>query len=168
MKATSKKAQIKSPATYDEWQSCFDLLKKGPPIDNEVIKKIAKGSFISRGYMGAQFQLQLTETINEMFSNLTTRFMKDLNSLISINEILDTVPLFNNLRDELNKCLFFTGLKFLDKIYNRELERSVRKQIQKFWNDTVMFLQRQAQQYRNTDLEDAVFLIHRIELFPKA
>ena len=167
MNAINKTAQIKSPATYDEWQDCFDLLKQVPSIDHDAVMKIAKGSFISRGYMGTQFQLQLAETINKMLSNRTTRFMKDLNSLISINEILDTVPLFNHLRDEFNKCLFFTELKFLEKNYKRDLEKSVRTQMQKFWNDTVMFLQRQTQQYRNTDLEDALFLIHRIELFPK-
>jgi len=165
MSAVLEREHFTPPTTYEDWLNCFDFLKQSSSVDSGVAMTIAKGSFINRGYIAGQFQQKLVETINEMLNKRTARFMKDLNMLISFNELSDIVPLFFRLRNEVNKCLFFTELIFLDANIKCELEQSVKTQMENFWNDTVMFLQRQALEYYNADLEDSLFLIHRIRLF---
>ena len=159
--------QVSPPATYEDWLNCFDLLKLGSSVDGEVVNTIASGSFGGSGYITGQFQQKLAETINVMLNNRIARFLKDLNLLISFNELIDIVPLFIKLRNEVNKCLFFTGLDFLDNGIKSELEESVKSQMGKFWNDTIKFLQEQTMEFYNADLEDSLFLLRRIELFSK-
>ena len=159
--------QLKPPATYEDWLDRFDLLRSGFTVDSRVTAAIAGGSLISSGYISQQFQHKLEETINEMLNNRIARFLKELNMLISLNELSDIVPLFVRLRNEVNKCLFFTGLSFLDEDFRRELEESAKTQMERFWNDTVMFLRGQTLEFHNTDLEDSLFLIRRIDLFPE-
>lgn len=129
---------------------------------------IAQGSFISDGYIAVRFRQKLVETVNEMLNKRTARFLKDLNTLISFNEFADMAPLFVKLRNEVNKCLFFTEWGFLGEEMKGELARSVKGQMRKFWEDTVAFLQKQTVEFCNADLEDALFLIRRLELFPPA
>jgi len=167
MSAVLEKEQFAPPTTYEDWLNCFDMLRVSTSVDNGVAMTIANGSFINRGYIATQFQHKLAETINEMLNKRITRFLKDLNLLISFNELSDIVPLFVKLRNEINKCLFFTELSFLDKNVKHELEESVKTQMERFWDDTVMFLHKQTLEIYNTDLEDSLFLIRRIELFPK-
>jgi hypothetical protein len=160
---------IAPPTTYDEWLSCFEFLKSSPSVDNSVVMTIAKGSFvINRGYIAVQFHQKLADTINEMLNKRIARFLKDLNMLISFNELSDIVPLFVRLRNEIEKCLFFTELEFLDKGIKQDLEQSIKTQMEKFWNDTVTFLQKQTLEFTNSDLEDSLFLISRIRLFAEA
>ena len=161
-------APLAPPTTYEEWLCCFDLLKTGASADNGLVAAIGQGTLTTGGYIAAQFHQTLAETINVMLNNRIARFLKDLNMLISFNELLDIVPLFIRLRIEVRKCLFFTGLAFLDRDIKAELERSIREQMAGFWNDTVSFLGRQTIENNNSELEDALFLIHRIELFTEA
>lgn len=167
MSTLLEREQFTPPSTYEEWLNCFDLLRLSSSVDSGVAMTIANGSFINRGYIAVQFHQKLAETINEMLNKRISRFLKDLNLLISFNELSDIVPLFVKLRNEVNKCLFFTELGFLDANVKRELEESVKTQMGKFWNDTIMFLQRQTLEIYNTDLEDSLFLIRRIDLFSK-
>jgi len=160
--------ELAPPTTYDEWLNCFELLKAGSSVNTSVIMTITEGSFANRGYIAIQFNQKLAETINEMLNNRIARFLKDLNTLISFNELSDIVPLFIRLRNEVRKCLFFSEFDFLDASVKRELEQSVRTQLDDFWNNTVNFLQRQTLEFSNTGLEDSLFLIRRIELFAKA
>ena len=157
--------QFAPPVTYEDWLNCFDMLKSGSSVDNGTITAVARGSFVNKGYIAAQYQQRLTETINEMLNKRISRFVKDLNLLISFSELSDIVPLFVKLRNEVNKCLFFTRLGFLDNNVKRELENSVKTQMEEFWDNTIVFLQRQALEFTNTDLEDSLLLIRRIKLF---
>ena len=123
---------------------------------------------MSRGYIAVQFHQKLADTINEMLNKRISKFSKDLNMLISFNELSDIVPLFIRLRNDVEFCLFFMKFDFLDKGIKGELEQSVKAQMEKFWNDTVAFLQRQTMEFSNSDLEDSLFLIRRLKLFAKA
>ena len=168
MEAVLERELLAPPTTYEDWLVCFDFLKSSPSVDNSIAMTIAKGSFVNRGYIAAQFHQKLTDTINEMLNKRIARFLKDLNMLISFNELSDIVPLFVKLRDEVDKCLFFRELDFLDKEIKRELEQSIKTQVEKFWNDTVNFLKRQTLEFSNEELEDSLFLIRRIRLFAEA
>jgi len=141
------------------------MLTSSSIADIEVTKVIAKGSFVNKGYLAVQFQQKLVETVNAMLNNRIARFLRDLNILISFNELSDIVYLFVKLRNEINNCLFFTEFNFLDVNVRHELELSVKTQMTKFWSDTVAFLQKQTLESYNANLEDSVFLIRRIDLF---
>ena len=165
MAAVLERELVAPPTTYDEWLSCFDFLKSSPSVNNSVAMTIAKGSFVNRGYIAVQFHQKLADTISEMLNKRIARFLKDLNMLISLNELSDIVPLFVKLRNDVERCLFFKELDFLDKGIKRDLEQSIKTEIGKFWNDTMTFLQKQTLEYSNSDLEDSLFLIRRIRLF---
>ena len=160
-----EKEQFVPPTTYEDWLNCFDRLKMGSSSDSGIVMTIARGSFINRGYIAHRFQRELADTITEMLNNRTARFLKDLNMLISLNELSDIVPLFVKLRNEVNRCLFFCDIKFLDKTIKAELEESVKTQMITFWNDTVAFLHKQTMDFFNPELEDSLFLIRRMRLF---
>jgi len=170
MDIVSETGVFAPPATYEDWLKCFDFLKSAPSFDGETAAVIAKGSFENfsgSAYIAGRFCRELTETINEMLNKRVLKFIKDLNLLISFNELADIVSLFIKLRNEVKKCLFFTDLGFLDEAVKKDMEQSVKTQTEKFWDDTVAFLQKQSQEYSNGLLEDALFLIHRINLFEK-
>jgi hypothetical protein len=158
---------VKVPVTYEDWLNCFDELKASSTVDNEFLEAVTGGWFVSSQPIAAGFRQRLAETINQMLNKRILRFVKDLNLLISFNELSDIVPLFVKFRGEANRCLFFTELKFLDADFKRELEQSVKKQTEDFWHDTIIFLQRQTEEFHNAKLEDSLFLIRRIELFSK-
>jgi hypothetical protein len=168
MNAVLEREQFAPPATYEDWLNCFDLLKLSSSVDNSVAMTIANGSFINKGYIATQFHQKLAETINEMLNKRITRFLKELNMLISFNELSDIVPLFVKLRNEVNNCLFFSEFRFLDIKVKGELEQSVKIQMEQFWADTLSFLQKQTMDYSNIELEDSLLLIRRIDLFARA
>ena len=156
------------PTTYEDWLNCFDLLKSSTSVDKGVAMTIARGSFVNKGYIAVQFHQKLAETINEMLNKRIAWFLKDLNMLISFNELSDIAPLFVKLRNEVKKCQFFIELDFLDASVKHDLEQSVRTQMEQFWSDTISFLQKQTMECSNVDLEDSLFLIRRIQLFAEA
>ncbi|MCX6055115.1 MAG: hypothetical protein NTZ74_09425 [Chloroflexi bacterium] len=153
------------PSSYEDWLYYFDFLKSCTSLDNEVAMTIVRGSFVNKGYIAVQFNQILAETINEMLNKRIARFLKDLNMHISLNELSDIVPLFVKFRNEIKKCMFFIELDFLDDKLKRDLEKSMRTQMEQFWNDTVTFLQKQTLEYSNSDLEDSLFQIRRLQLF---
>jgi len=158
--------EIKTPpTTYEDWLTCFDWLKSVSFFDNDTAMTITKGSFVNRGHLSALFHQELAETISAMLNRRITRFLKELNILISFNELLDIVPLFVKFRNEIRKCMFFTDFGFLDETIKTELEQSTKTQMNTFWNDTVAFLQKQALAQSNADLEDSLMLIRRMQLF---
>jgi hypothetical protein len=165
MCAIPKCTQFVPPTTYEEWLNCFDMLKSSSVADIETTTVIAKGRFVNKGYLAVRFQEKLVETVNAMLDRRIAQFLRDLNILISFNELSDIVYLFVKLRNEINKCLFFTDFNFLEVNVRQELELSVKTQMKKFWSDTVTFLQKQTLESCNADLEDSLFLIRRIDLF---
>jgi hypothetical protein len=163
--AFTGRADISPPAVYEEWLACFELLKSGAPVDAGLAAAVAKGSFAAGGCITGRFNQKLAETVNEMLGKRTARFMKDLNLLISLNEFSDIAPLFVKLRNEIQQCMFFVGFDFLDEGVKRELESSVKTQTGKFWNDATAVLRELSAEHCDSDLEDSLFLIGRIDLF---
>jgi hypothetical protein len=165
MRAVSDPEQISPPVTYEDWLNCFDVLRLDSSVDNNVAMTIANGSFVNRGYIADRFQEKLAETINEMIDKRVSRFLRELDMIISFNELSSIVPLFVKLRNEINKCLFFSDFHFLDEDIKNELEQSVKMQTEQFWSDIMSHLQKQAVIYSNDELDDSLLLIRRINLF---
>ena len=166
--ARIKNGLIAPPTTYQDWLDCFDYLKLGASADGEIISLIVKGVFYNKGFLESQFKQKLSEAVNDMLNNRICRFVKDLNLAISLNELSNIAQLFIKLRNEFGNCLFFMKLGFINADYKNELAESVKAQTAKFWDDTLLFLREQAMEHQNPDLEDSLFLIRRIALFPEA
>ena len=168
METVPGKELLAPPVTYEDWLNCFELLKAGTSVDPGVLMTITKGSLINSGYITIKFNQKLAETINDMLNKRISRFLKELNMLISCNELSDIVPLFVKFRNEIRRCMFFTEFDFIERNIKKELEQSTRTQMERFWCDTVAFLQKQKIEYSNSHLEDSLLLIRRIELFERS
>ncbi len=93
------------------------------------------------------------------------RFVKKLNECITFNELSELDLLFNRLKKDTHRALFFNKLDFLPLNFRKELSTSVEKQMNEFWDGTIRFLEQQSIEFSNSELEDALFLINRIKLF---
>ena len=115
--------------------------------------------------MQAAFERQMVDTVNVVLNKSTKRFMRDLNECIAFNELAQVDVLFKRLKKGIYKATFFVNLSFLPNSFKTELYRSVTEQMTMFWDNMIAFLQQQANDFSNSDLEDALFLIRRIKLF---
>ena len=68
---------------------------------------------------------------------------------------------------KLSFCLFFRNLKFMSEKFRRELESSVRSEAEKFWLNAYRTLYYSCAQQHDTQLEDVLYQIKRIRLFPE-
>lgn len=159
---------VAAPSAYQDWLILFEFLKTKAALEADALELLSQGTFTGSRQMMTAFHNQLTDTINEMLNKRIKVFIKELNLLIELNELADIVPLFRQLRNELQRCLFFKRLWFLDEEVRTALTASVEGQVIEFWSNTVRFLQKQNLEYHHAELEDALFLINRIRLFDQS
>lgn len=165
MSITAERVAIEAPSTYQDWLVCFDMIKNESGANNEVFDAACMGSFVGSDITKNALQKQIIETVNVFLDRSVKRFIRNLNEYITFNELSQTELLFKRLKKDTAKSLFFTRLTFLPKDFRSELEDSVKKQMSKFWKDTVKFLYNQSLESSNLELEDALFLVKRIKLF---
>lgn len=165
MISIAERSTISAPKTYQEWLDCFSLMKEQPLSNNGVYEVITFGSFSGTGAMQAALEQQMVDTINVVLNRSVKRFVRELNECITFNELEQAEFLFKRLKKDIHKTLFFMELSFLSGEFKTELYSSISLQMAGFWDETVGFLKRQATEYSNSDLEDAIYLIRRIKLF---
>lgn len=165
MSITVEKTAVNIPTTYQEWLTCFEIMKSGSVAGNEAFDAASNGSFVGNDLTKNALQRQIVETVNAVLDKSVKRFIRNLNESIAFNELPETVLLFKRLKKDVHKALFFTKLSFLPKDLRQELEKSVKDQMTGFWEDTITFLQNQSLEFSNSDLEDVLFLVKRIRLF---
>ncbi|MDE6579160.1 MAG: hypothetical protein K2K41_01325 [Ruminiclostridium sp.] len=160
-----EKTGVKAPSTYSEWLGCLDILKGTNVSASGVYEALVSGSFAGTDTILSALQKQIIESVNALLNNSSRRFTKNMNDSIAFNDLGSIDLLFDRLKKDVKISLFFESLDFLPREYREELSRSVRDQMQGFWNETVSFLYRQSLEHSNSDLEDALFLIKRKKLF---
>lgn len=165
MSITVEKTTGNTPTTYQEWLTCFEKMKSGSVAGDEAFDAASNGSFVGSDLTRNALQSQIIETVNAVLDKNVKRFIRDLNESIAFNELSGTVLLFKRLKKDVHKSLFFAKLSFLPEDFRQELEKSVKEQMNGFWEDTITFLQNQLLDFSNSDLEDALFLVKRIRLF---
>jgi hypothetical protein len=154
-----------APYTYQQWLDCFMLMKQQPLSSAEPYEAAASGSFSGTPAMQAALQQQMVDTINVVLNRSIKRFVRELNECITFNELDRAEFLFKRLKKDIHKTLFFMQLSFLSADFKTELYSSISVQMNGFWDDTIGFLRKQAVEYENSDLEDAIYLVRRIKLF---
>ena len=165
MSIAAERTIVQAPTTYQEWLSCFEIMKNSSAAGNEVFDIVCRGSFAGSDLTRNALQKQIAETVNDVLDKSVKRFIRSLNENIAFNDFSQTELLFKRLKKDISKSLFFTRLSFLPEEFRRELEESVKNQMSGFWKDTVKFLYEQSLEFSNSDLEDVIFLIKRIKLF---
>jgi len=160
-----EKVAVAVPNTYQDWLDCFERIKESPLSGNKDFDLLSHGSFDGTGAMLTAFQQQMVDTINTVLNKSVRRFVRDLNECITFNELDHIDVLFKRLKKDINRTTFFLELSFLSSEFKSELYKSISDQMIKFWNDTIEYLQHEAFESFNSDLEDALFLIRRIRLF---
>ena len=158
---------ITSPQTYPEWLRCFQTLAECATLDRGIADTISNGSFSGSANMMASFQRQLVTTLNTMLDKRMKRFVRNLNLLLENKDWWDLAPLFTKFQKEVNQCMFFTSFHFLEQSYLDELQASFSKQVTAFWNESVRFLQRLCAETGNVELDDSLYFIKRVKLFPQ-
>jgi hypothetical protein len=68
---------------------------------------------------------------------------------------------------DISNCLFFNNLEFLRDEVRQELHQDIKNKMTDYWQDVILFLHQQTAEVNNDDLEDAIYLIKRIKLFPQ-
>lgn len=157
--------QTAAPSTYQDWLDCFAQIKDGPLSGSEDVQALSLGSFAGTSAMRAALERQITDTVNAVLDRSVKHFARDLNECMLLGEFAQADGLFRRLKREVHRAAFFLELSFLPEAFRAELYRSMRRQITAYWDDTVRFLQDQAMERAESDLEDALFLIRRIQLF---
>ncbi len=160
-----ERAIADAPSTYQEWLDCFERMKEVPLSNNRDFEVLSLGTFAGARTMQAAFERQMVDTVNVVLNKSTKRFVRDLNDRIVFNELAQVDVLFKRLKKDIHKATFFVNLSFLSNSFKAELYRSVAEQMTAFWDNMIAFLQQQANDFPNSDLEDALFLIRRIKLF---
>lgn len=157
--------QTAAPSTYQDWLDCFAQIKDGPLSGSEDAHALSLGSFAGTSAMRAALERQITDTVNAVLDRSAKHFARDLNECMLLGEFAQAEGLFRRFKREVQRAAFFLELSFLPEEFRSELYRSMRRQMTAYWNDTVRFLQDQVMEYADPDLEDALFLIRRIQLF---
>ena len=119
-----KNGSLPPPSTYQDWLDCFEFMKSNK-IDQDIFSRVTAGTFDYEEKMKPGFQQHLLETVNFMLNKYSKRFSRNLNELVEFNEIADLPLLFQELKRDINYCLFFNDLDFLGEDFKNELRRSV-------------------------------------------
>ncbi len=165
MSVAVEKATGNAPTTYQEWLICLERMKRGTAADGEAFEEAKRGAFVGSELTKNALQRQMVETVNAVLNKSVKRFARGLNESIAFGELAGTSLLFKRLKADIHKSLFFTELTFLPEEFRGELERSVKEQMNGFWEETVAFLRNQRLDFSNEDLEDLLFAVKRIRLF---
>ena len=144
--------------------NCFNQMKE-EPLSKIDYEQFSKGEFWGSETTLVSLENQMVDAINVVLNRIVKRFLKDFNEYLVFNELSQMDNLFKKLKKDINHVMFFLDLNFLSDDFKKELYNSVSEQMLVFWNDTIDFLQKQANEYYNSDLEDVLFLIKRIKLF---
>jgi len=152
------------PRTYQEWLDCFAHMKESK-INDEYIEMLSKASLVSNQQMSDKFQVHIVKLLNDMLDVRTKIFIKELNLLLKVNDIVDVVALFKKFSKEIKHCLFFNNMEFMPVSFRKELFTSVERQTNEFLQKLLKHLSTQALETNNFELEDALFQIRRIKFF---
>jgi hypothetical protein len=154
------------PSTLQEWLDCFDYMKTNK-IDQDFLDQIENGSFEYDEKIKEHFQGHLVDTVNFLLEKYAKRFSRELNYSLELNDFADTYTLFLIFKRDISNCLFFNNLEFLRDEVRQELHQDIKNKMTDYWQDVILFLHQQTAEVNNDDLEDAIYLIKRIKLFPQ-
>lgn len=155
-----------APGTYQEWLECLSDLKTHK-VDGYHLQIIGEGTLSCSTDMLRKLEERIADTVSEMANHRINRFVKRMNQLLAFGEVQELPLLFRHFRKEIMECFFFKNISFISKDAKEEIELQLQGQIGSFWKDMIDFLRKAAEEDESCELEDSLFLIGRIILFPE-
>lgn len=152
------------PRDYNGWTECLDLLSSGIP-ESGTIGLLSQSSCPEYPGVKAFLHARIEKTVNAVIANCIRELRRSLRRFSDTNEIDGVHIAFVRFARDIDSCLFFIRIPFLDPSFRREMRDATEKEVLRFWTDTVSSIRMDVRKTDNRFLEEELFLIKRIRLF---
>lgn len=157
----------KPPERYEEWLACLQALHEHPWEARLLCERMRRGVFQgASSSLLPSFQRRVLECVNRMLDQAVAHFSHQCQEILETADFSMLDLLFQHLAAQIRQALFFCELGFLPEEFRRSTELSLRERMTVFWNGTLRTLQGEAMENGALELEDALWAIRRIRLFP--
>jgi hypothetical protein len=135
-------------------------------VGEEFFDMLALGSLQCSEQMLLRFREHIVVSLNRMIDHRTKRFIRELNRFLEFNDAAGVVALFRKYKKDMEQCMFFKKIVFIQDAFREELSISVENQTKAFLKKVVGHLTGQVTDTGNPEMEDALYQIKRIRFFP--
>jgi hypothetical protein len=135
-------------------------------VGEEFLDMLTLGSLQCSEQMLLRFREHIVVSLNRMIDHRTKRFIRELNRFLEFNDAAGVVALFRKYKKDMEQCMFFNKIAFIQDTFREELTISVENQTKAFLKKVVGHLAGQAADTGNPEMEDALYQIKRIRFFP--
>ena len=154
-------AEHDPPRSYSQWLDAFAYLQEHP-LDVEMLDALIQGSY--SGVPAPAFLERLSNTVSLLLTRHCRRFLRQMDEAFADGEP-DYIPvLAARLRRNIDRCLFYRKLNFLELGFVRTLDQGFREQLDSFWNNLLRELGKSARESGSPELEDLVLELKRIHI----
>lgn len=153
------------PHTYQDWLDCLEYMEKSS-VGEEFFDMLTLGSLQCSEQMLIRFREHIVVSLNRMIDHRTKRFIRELNRFLEFNDAAGVVALFRKYKKDMEQCMFFKKIVFIQDTFREELSISVENQTKAFLKKVIGHLAGQAAETGNPEMEDALYQIKRIRFFP--
>ena len=147
--------------TYQQWIECFRRLEE-KPWEQSVLDSVVCATY--QGKPSDMFLVRLSDTVSKMLSVCTRWFLREVDRLLSENEIDMTTFLAKRFQKRINGCFFYRNMDFLPAAYIRTLDEGFVNQVEAFWKDFLRQLDTSARESMNPEVEDMAYELRRIKI----
>lgn len=152
------------PGNYQEWITFLRRLQE-EELMPDAMREAAQGTLLGDSSVIQRFQVELVETVNVVLKRNARRFLKNLNEALECNDIESIYFLFQRFKGQVETCLFFREITFLQRGFQRELEYQVKNQMEEFLEETVKQLTKMQEESQSIELEDMLYAIRKMKGF---
>lgn len=149
------------PQTYQQWLSCFGHMEQHPH-DMEMLAAMAQGRYM--GQPAETFLARLSDTVSLMLTAHCRRFLRQLDEALADGEADTAVLLARRFRKKLEAYFFYRSLPFLAASYIQTLDNGFRLQLEAFWANFLLQLQKNCRESMSPQLEDAAYEMKRMKI----
>lgn len=149
------------PETYQQWLDSLRHLKEHSG-DKEMLLAVARGTF--SGQPPESFLARLSDAVSDMLSWHCRRFLTQLDQALAEGEPDMGRLLAIRLRRNVQDCLFYRRLPFLESGYVKTLDEGFERQLQAFWASFLQQLRLTARDSADPGMEDLVRELSRVKI----
>lgn len=140
-----------SPKTYQQWTQQLLYLQEHPK-DKSALQLISQGHFSEP--VSENLKERISQTVSVLLGHRFRNFLRSVDQALSDGEPEMVCIYASRFRTEVDQCLFYHRLEFLDAPFVQTLDSGYFEQIRSFWSGFLRQLRRTARDSMNPDLED--------------
>lgn len=152
--------QMEIPCNYSDWIKCLHILSCDK-VSDEDINILTQGTFPGFASVSTKFCNRMTETVKAIFSQQVKYTTKQINRSLEEGDFSLLEIIVKRSMLEMNKCFFFNELVFLPVEYCYALENEVTREMARYWDEVLDFLQSVVEESHNRELSDEVYYLKR-------